>query len=195
MPLESSRGKAPGRARRRVSEPPLSEPTVAESIGRWSAGVRVTALPPEVLWAAKRCLVDVTGVALAGCGRPAARIVQAHVARETAKGFSRVLGGDVRLRPAAAAFANGTSAHVLDFDDTSFEAIAHASAVVFPAVFALAEDTDASGDELLAGFIAGIETVYALGRAFDELYRRGWWNTAVLGAVGAAAGAARVRRT
>lgn len=194
MALESCHGAAPGCAQRRVAEPPLSEPTVAESIGRWSAGVRVAALPPEVLRAAKRCLVDVTGVALAGCARPTARIVQAHVARESANGFSRVLGTDIRRRPGAAALANGTSAHVLDFDDTSFEAIAHASAVVFPAVFALAEDADSSGEELLAAFIAGVETVYALGRAFDELYSRGWWNTAVLGAIGAAAGAARMLR-
>ena len=94
-----------------------------------------------------------------------------------------------------AALANGMAAHALDFDDTCYAGIAHGSATVFPAALASAQMVDASGEELLTGFLAGVETIYALGKALSEtIYLKGWWTTSVLGCIGAAAGAARIFR-
>ena len=65
--------------------------------------------------------------------------------------------------------------------------------VVFPAVLALAEERRSSGEEVLTAYVAGVETVYALGRLVtDHLYMKGVFTTAVLGTVGAAAGVAKV---
>ena len=66
-----------------------------------------------------------------------------------------VWGTGERLQTGAAALANGIAAHVDDFDDTHGDAIVHGSAVIAPAVLALAVEQQASGQDLLAAFIAG----------------------------------------
>lgn len=168
---------------------------IARVLGEWAAAVDFHRLPPTVLHAAKRCIIDVTGVALAGSGEDVPRKIRRYVDDEF---------GDVRNRSCtifgsknggsanAAALANGAAAHALDFDDTSYQGIVHGSAVIWPAVLAAAEQADACGRDVLAAYVAGAEVEYALGRALgDVLYWKGWWTTGVLGAIGAAAGAAR----
>jgi 2-methylcitrate dehydratase PrpD len=84
------------------------------------------------------------------------------------------------------------AAHVLDFDDTCYAGVVHPSAVIFPAAFAAAEAAEASGIQLLEAFIAGREVEMTLGRmAGYALYEKGWLNTTLLGAIGAAAAAAK----
>jgi 2-methylcitrate dehydratase PrpD len=149
-------------------------------------------IPPDVVHSAKRALLDVIGVTIAGAETQTARVVRELVAEEYAEGPCTVLGG-LRSQPSGAAFANGVSAHALDFDDTSYSGIVHASAVVLPAVLAIAEKQHKSGSELLVAFVAGIEAELFLGRILTNyLYERGWWTTALLGTMGAAVGAAKV---
>ena len=138
-------------------------------------------------------MIDVSGVMLAGAVTPSARIIQG-LARETyGGGACTVIGTNDRLTAPGAALANGASAHALDFDDNSYAGVVHGSAVVFPAVLAVAQRIEASGAELLQGFVAGLEVEFALGLALTEaFYDRGWWTTSALGAMGAAAGVARV---
>jgi 2-methylcitrate dehydratase PrpD len=89
--------------------------------------------------------------------------------------------------------ANGVAAHALDFDDTSYAGLVHSSAAVLPAVLAAGEYERVSGATLLTAFIAGSEVEMAFGLALsNSIYARGWWTTSVLGAIGAAAGTARV---
>ncbi len=150
--------------------------------------------------AALRSIIDTMGVALDGAGRPAAqtarRLARAQYAPGTSALFASVArDGGGGLVSAGAAFANGVAAHADDLDDTCYVGIAHGSAVVLPAVLAAGQAAGANGREVLDAFIAGSEAVYAVGRAMgDSLYFKGFWNTGVLGAVGAAAGAARVAR-
>lgn len=165
---------------------------VAERLAQWSSAVQADLLPRAVHAAAKRCLIDVAGVAVAGSQQPTAMLVREHVRLESAAGPCTVFGSRTRHCATGAALANGTSAHVLDFDDTSFDGIIHGSSIIFPAVLACAQARASSGKELLAAFVAGTEVACALGRAFtDTLYQRGWWTTSLLGTIGAAAGAAR----
>ena len=59
-------------------------------------------------------------------------------------------------------------------------------------MLAAAEQADISGARFLESFVAGSETAYALGLTLtDTHYLSGWWATSTLGAIGAAAGAAR----
>ena len=82
---------------------------------------------------------------------------------------------------------------MLDFDDTSYAGVVHGSAVVLPAVLAAAEQADVTGKSFLEAFIAGAEVVYALGLTLSHShYLKGWWATSTLGAIGAAAGSAKV---
>lgn len=94
-----------------------------------------------------------------------------------------------------AAMLNGTAAHALDFDDYDFPAASHPSAVLVPAVFALAEELGASGADVLDAYVVGYETMACIGKAVNMLhYERGWHSTATLGTLGATAACARLMR-
>ncbi|MDX1431814.1 MAG: MmgE/PrpD family protein [Gammaproteobacteria bacterium] len=167
--------------------------TIATHLAAWAGAVRLADVPAEAVEIACRCLLDVTGVALAGCRTESARRIASLAADTYAPGPCDVLGAAGRLTAAGAALANGAAAHALDFDDNCYAGVVHGSATTFPAVLAAAQSADASGESLLCGFIAGAEVQFALGAALTPaFYERGWWNTAVLGAIGAAAGGGRV---
>ena len=167
--------------------------SIARSLSQWSARYSYEDVPGEVANEAKRCLVDTTGVMIAGSQHPTASLVRDQVAAQYGTGTCSVIGGEAPASPAGAALANGTSAHVLDFDDVSYEGMVHATAVVWPAVLAAAELVAANGRDSLTAFIVAVEAEYALGRAFThDLFWRGWWTTGLLGAIGAAIGAAKV---
>lgn len=152
-------------------------------------------LPREVIDAAKRCVVDTLGVSLAGSREHIAHLAREHVQVDHGCGPCTLLRAAEQRSATGAAMANAVAAHALDFGDTSYAGIVHGSALVWPSVLAAAEREDISGSELLAAFICGVEVEYTLVLALtNALYWRGWWSTAVLGTIGAAAGAARALR-
>ena len=103
--------------------------------------------------------------------------------------FAR-LGEETRALDAA--FANGISANVLDYDDCTENLGGHPSAPILPALLALAEERRASGRDVLTAYVAGFELETALGRGVNfHHYEKGWHPTATLGVFGAAAACAR----
>lgn len=157
----------------------------------WCSELRWAALGTDIQKSAIRAVLDTLGVGLAGASRPLVQQVVGLMATESAPGPCSVLGKPGGLRPLAAAMANGTACHVLDYDDTCYDGIVHASCVVLPAVLACAEESNASGEELMTAFVAGSEITYLLGRVLPDIFWQGWWTTSLLGAIGAAAGSAR----
>ncbi len=101
----------------------------------------------------------------------------------------RSLGDDV---PARVAFA-ATAGHVLDYDDTLPDGVAHVSAPCAPAALVLADELDQSLGAMLEAFAEGWEAMAAVVSAsHPALYDGGWHPTAVCGPVGAAVVAARL---
>jgi 2-methylcitrate dehydratase PrpD len=148
--------------------------------------------PAEARAAAARAVLDTVGVTLAGASEPAARIVR-QVATPDATGRCIVIGTSARGTAVAAALANGTAAHALDFDDMCFVSLAHPSAPLVAAALAMAEVADASGRALLDAYIVGFEIEGRLGRTMNPRhYERGWHCTSTLGTIGAAAAASRL---
>ncbi len=150
-------------------------------------GLAYAELPDDVKTVAHQCLLDWFGCALAGSREPLAEILrQEYGAR---RGACSVIGSELRLDPATAALLNGASGHALDFDDTNASVGCHATAPVLPAVLAIAEDIGATGAELIAAFVVGVEVAGRIGNAIGiEHYRNGWHTTATYGTFGAAAG-------
>jgi 2-methylcitrate dehydratase PrpD len=106
-----------------------------------------------------------------------------------------VLGTSLTAGPGAAALANGTAAHALDYDDMCFVSLAHPSAPLVAAGLAAGELSGCSGSELLDAYVVGFEIECALGRAVNPShYARGWHCTSTLGSIGAAAVVARALR-
>ncbi|EKG35780.1 MmgE/PrpD family protein [Pseudomonas syringae pv. avellanae str. ISPaVe037] len=147
-------------------------------------------IPQAVQAVAVRCLIDTLGVALAGSGNDVATKARSLVNLTAAAGDCTVLGNSKRLSAPAAAFANATAGHALDFDDNCYAGFVHGSVVIMPAALAVAQMRDLSGSALLTAFVVGAECEYALARMLTRhIYDRGWWTTGVLGSVGACAAA------
>lgn len=145
-------------------------------------------VPAETLHAARRCVVDWLGVAIAGMGEPPVQHLRSVLVAEGSP--DAVLGV-----PDASAFADamlmGTAGHVLDYDDTDYVNLVHVSASVVPALVAVARRYPLRGDALLRALVAGYEMEAALGRFLGRpLTARGWHVSGALGHMGAALAAA-----
>lgn len=163
---------------------------VESRLARWVAGLSLTAVPEPVLTVARACIADGLGVMLAGS---ATAVFRQCAALHRGDGDCWLADGSGTTDARSAALLNGAAGHALDFDDTSYAGIVHGTAAVLPAVLAVAQEIDADGARLLEAFVAGVEVEYALGLALtDSLYERGYWTTATLGVIGAAAGCAKL---
>jgi 2-methylcitrate dehydratase PrpD len=163
---------------------------VDENLPQWVANYTLSQSDDNILAAAKQCIIDTLGVAIAGS--QSEHCQQLLKLSPAADGACTLIGLDTQSSAQQAAFFNAAAAHALDFDDTSYAGIVHASAVVLPAVLAACEQTNGSGADLLSAFICGVETEYAIGSIVGHgLYFSGYWCTATLGVIGAAAGAAK----
>ncbi|MGZ5142914.1 MAG: MmgE/PrpD family protein, partial [Burkholderiales bacterium] len=118
-------------------------------------GLRYDDLPPEAVRWAKVGILDTVGVTLAGSSDPSATIVAGVL---SGAGPSLLLGTNKRTAPLDAALVNGTASHALDFDDCNNTLGGHPSAPILPALFALADETGASGRDFIAAYVAGFET-------------------------------------
>jgi 2-methylcitrate dehydratase PrpD len=71
--------------------------------------------------------------------------------------------------------------------------MSHPSAALVPAIFALAEETGASGEACLDAYLVGFEMMARLGEAMNLVhYHKGWHTTLSLGAPGVAAACGRL---
>ena len=159
--------------------------TLAERLAAFSASLSFDALTDEVVASVRLRALDVLGIALAssrGDWAPPVLDLVGH-----AGGECTVLG-DARTAPVPLAIlVNGTLAHGLDYDDTHAASITHASAVIVPTVFAVAEARDLDGRTAITAAVAGYEAITRLGMAASGVFHaRGWHATSVCGAFAAA---------
>jgi 2-methylcitrate dehydratase PrpD len=149
-------------------------------------------LPNEAIHWAKVGILDYLGVTLAGSREPAARIALEALGTP-AVGAAAVFGTDRRAGALDAALVNGTASHALDFDDCNNTFGGHPSVPILPALFALADESGASGRDFLTAYVTGfeVETKIALAVHFHH-YTKGWHATTTLGVFGAAAACAKL---
>lgn len=152
-----------------------------------------TGLPDAALTHAKHCILDWFGVTLAGSCEPLSKVLVDELG-DTA-GPNTLIGNGSRASLIDSALINGATSHALDFDDTVVAMMGHASVAIFPAVLALAEQTGASGQEIISSFVAGFETACRIGQlSFPTHYGIGFHATGTMGTFGAAAAASRLMR-
>jgi 2-methylcitrate dehydratase PrpD len=167
-----------------------------DTLAEFAARMNYSALPAEVAERAKLLMLDTVGIIVrarhdAESTPPMLRAVE----RMGLAGGDCTVFGDARGYAApAAALINGALAHSLDFDDTHAAGSIHSSAPIFPAAFAAAEMTGASGRDLIAAVVAGYEVQIRLSLALGPAahYARGFHPTATCGVFGAAAAAGRI---
>jgi 2-methylcitrate dehydratase PrpD len=128
--------------------------SATDALARFASGLALDDVPPSVVRAVKRLLLDHLGCAAGGSRTPLARAAAAVAAADGGHGAT-VIGTRQRAAPGPAAFANAMAANALDYDDTG--ATGHPGATLIPAALALAEVEGCSGAELLAAIVAGYE--------------------------------------
>ncbi len=166
---------------------------VTQRLAEFVASAPSEMISPDAREQAKRAFLDTLGVALAGCGEPAAALVAEHVREQGGREDSTVFGAGFRATADQAALVNGTAAHALDYDDVALNMRGHPSAPVVPAILALGEKLGPSGRDVLDAYVLGFEMECKLGRAIGEPhYALGWHATSTLGTVGAAMACARL---
>lgn len=150
-------------------------------------------ISPEARRVARHCILDLLAVTLAAGKDPLARILLDEAKDEQSRPVSTILGSGYRTSASQAALINGTTSHALDYDDASLALNGHPSAAILPAVLAEAEAIGASGEAVLTAFIAGYEAACRIGSLMHpDHYRRGFHNTATIGALGAAVACSRL---
>lgn len=155
------------------------------------AAIQYEDLPAEAIELAKLLVLDSLGTAIAGTASPVGKIAL-KLGRETVcETGSTIIGANYATSVTSAAFINGILVHALDIDDTAVGTLAHPSAPILPALFALAEKNDCSGRALLTAYIVGLEVFYRIAMA-SEGQMGGWHRTSVFGALAAAAASARL---
>src|SRR5262245_8858639 len=160
-------------------------------IGHFLADMSYARVPPEAVPIVKTGFTDCIAVMIAGWREPVVPIV----AGLTGAAVPEHPFAPACLRMAASdrALIYGVAAHVLDYDDTGL--CGHPSAVLVPAILALAQENGADGKAMIAAYAAGYE-VWAdlVARDKQQHHRKGWHPSAVFGAVANAAAAAVLRR-
>jgi len=163
-----------------------------ERIARFIVDTDYGNIPPDAVEKAKRTTLDCMGVALAGVGEPVSHTTTAYVTRLGGPPQASVIGAGLKVSAPDAALANGAIAHALDYDDCGMK-IGHPSVMVLPALLSLGEHLGASGREILAAYIVGLEVEGKLALHADfklmqaRLNHQSWY-----GSVGAAAACAKL---
>ena len=175
---------------------------VTEEVAAFVVEVKAAEIPREVLQLAKRSIIDGVGLALAGAISECAQIARDYLAAMgCTDGTATVIGSGLRVPPRFAAFANGLAIHADDYDDTQlavakdrvYGLLTHPTAPALPPVLALAERDHRSGADLLTAYLVGVEVECKVAEAIaPRHYQHGFHSTGTCGAIGAAAGAARL---
>ncbi|MEE6273452.1 MmgE/PrpD family protein [Georgenia sp. MJ206] len=137
---------------------------------------------PRVAPAAQAAVEDFLASSLMARHDPAVTRLLDHARAQGVPARPRtVVGHGDGASAALAALVGGFQAHLLDVDDTHAHVRGHPSAVLLPALLAVAEDgTD--GRRLLAAYAVGVEVMARLGRLLGPAhYEAGWHTTGTAG--------------
>jgi 2-methylcitrate dehydratase PrpD len=148
-------------------------------------------LPDDVIRQAKRCLLDLIGVAAAGSRTAASSIVNSYAAAHLAgrDRESRILFDGRRASAAGAAFAGATTIDAMDAHDGHALTKGHAGVAVLPAVLAYVDQgAECDGREFIVCLVLGYEIAtragIALHASVSDYHCSGAWNALACAAIG-----------
>jgi 2-methylcitrate dehydratase PrpD len=172
-------------------------------VARFITETKASRVPADVMHLGKRSILDGIGLALAGNAATSGNIVRQYLKTlgcPTDKGCT-VIGTPLKVPARFAAFANGIAIHADDYDDTQlavakdrvYGLLTHPTAPALPPTLALGELGNRSGLEVLAAYQVAVEVETKIAEAINPRhYDEGFHSTATIGAIGAAAGAAKL---
>ena len=182
----------------------MTEPaSLTAYVADFVTNTKASRIPSDVMHLGKRSILDGLGLALAGNAAESGRLVRTYLKGlgiPTAKGAT-VIGTNMKVPARFAAFANGIALHADDYDDTQlavakdrvYGLLTHPTAPALPPVLALGETGNRTGLDVLAAYQVAVEAETKISEAINPRhYDDGFHSTATIGAITAAAGAARM---
>jgi 2-methylcitrate dehydratase PrpD len=167
---------------------------LSEVYADFALNTRYEKLQPEVIEQAKKLILDLVGVALAGYKlMEFPRIVVEYMAGLGGTPEATIIQRKKKFPAVNAAFSNAACAHALDMDDGHRFAALHPGTATIPAAIAAAELSGASTKDVIAGVVAGYEIMIRIGMAINpSSLNRGFHPTGIMGPFGAVAAAANI---
>lgn len=142
----------------------------------------------------REAFADTMACAIAGRNEPVTQQALAYVQPHHTAGDTDIWAAAGRALGENAALANAVAAHALDYDDVAPAFRGHPSAVLFPAILAVAS-SETKGRDIFDAYVVGFEVGARLGQAIIAThYPTGWHSTATIGLIGATAACARLLR-
>lgn len=144
-------------------------------------------LPPKVVEATKRSVLDTLSVLVAASGTVPGIAEMVELAKEAGgREESTIVGFGGRVPAWMAAFVNAAMGHSLDYDDLHHGAMLHPSSPTVTAGFAIAERLGGvTGSDFITAVALGNDLACRLGLSVP--LKGTWHNTTVFGVFGAAA--------
>src|SRR3954464_11153633 len=168
-------------------------PPITRILAEYVAGHGSRGWSDAVEHEAHRTFLNWLGCAVGAAKHEAAEAALAAGAELQPAPQATAAGRRERVDMASAALVNGITSHTFDFDDTHLKTIIHPAGPVASALLALAEHRGASGRDVLAALVLGIDVACRVGNTmYPDHYDRGWHITGSTGMLGAAAGCARL---
>jgi 2-methylcitrate dehydratase PrpD len=179
---------------------PLSTPAqaaqpvpISVQLAEFAAGFGFEAIPERVRECAKYHMLDVIGTALAATRFDFAQRALSGLLGIAEGGSGSVIGMAAKLPLRDAVLMNGILAHGLDYDDTHPAAIVHPSSSAFPCALGVGEHVGASGRQLLAAYVLGVDVATRVGIAAQgAMHTAGFHTTGIAGHFGCAMAAGRL---
>lgn len=181
----------------------LAREGLTREVARFILATSLADIPPAVIEAGKKSILDGLGLALSGSVATSGRIVETYLrSLGLGPGPATVIGTNLRVAARFAAFANAVAIHADDFDDTQlavakdrvYGLLTHPTAPCLPAALANAEMLDRSGSEAMLAYHVGLEVECKIAEAIDPRhYQAGFHATATCGPFAAAAASAKLR--
>lgn len=133
-----------------------------ELLVQYVSDARFEDLPKDVVEKAKLIILDSIGCALSGSRTELGKLVIDQINEIGGKRESVIFGKKMRTHSVWAGYVNAILIDALDYEET---AIAHPSASIIPAAFALGEVVRASGKNLVLAVVLGFEVSLRIGYA------------------------------
>ncbi len=169
----------------------MSEKTLTQTLVDHVLVVRYETLPQAAIDMAKHVTLDGLAVMLAGSTEPLGigRISTEYVKELGGTPQASVIAGGFKTSMPNAAYANGTMAHALDWDNTWYP-LNHPTSPTLPAILAIAEHHGLAGTRVIEAIVAAFEVQARVRMAAINMPNGQWFHkpgtTGLFGAVTAA---------
>jgi len=187
-PGTASAQATPSEAQKPAAPAASPPPHVTRILAQYIVNAGYDDLPENVRKEGARTLLNWAGVAIGGSHHQTVDIAVSALAPFSGPAQASLFGRPERFDIMNAAFINGVSSHIFDYDDTHLKTIIHPAGPVASAILALSEMQPVSGKDFLNALLLGVETECRIGNAvYPNHYDVGWHITGTAGVFGSAA--------